>query len=841
MPPSHYHRPIPEGLEALEGVSDLALDLRWTWSHFSDRLWELLDPEAWKHTQDPYYILQNVSRTRLEEVAADARFTEELRGWQEERRRYLEAPGWFGQYHAQADLRKVAYFSMEFGLSEALPTYSGGLGILAGDYLKTASDLGVPVIGIGLLHQQGYFRQVLTADGWQLEAYPYNDPTMLPVVPVQNHDGGWLRVKLALPGRSLLLRVWLARVGKVPLYLLDSNDPLNSPSDRGITTILYPSEKERRLIQEIVLGIGGWLALEQLGIEVDICHLNEGHAAFAILARAHQFMRNTGQSFPVALRATRVGNLFTTHTPVAAGIDRFEPALIRPYLHCLNEHTDIPVDDILAMGKKESANHDESFNMAYFAMRGSCWINGVSRLHGQVSRQLFQALYPRRPQDEVPIGHITNGVHVPTWDSKAADELWTCTCGKERWLGTTDALCPMIERIGVSELSTLRVAGRRSLIQYVRHRFEHQLREHGASNERIQRAQHALNPNALTLGFARRFAEYKRPNLLLHDPDRLARILLHPDRPAQLIVAGKAYPNDQEGKEMVRAMVKFASRPELFDRVIFLEDHDMTLAQQLATGIDLWINTPRRPWEACGTSGMKVLVNGGLNCSELDGWWAEAYSPEVGWALGDGHEHHEPEWDAHEADQLYQLLEQKIVPEFYARDPDGLPRRWLERVRTSMARLTPQFSSNRMLIDYTEQYYLPAAQAYRVRAADGGKIAAALEAWHQQLADNWRALRFGDVRVIRDDGQWQFTVQVYFGDLDPACVAVELYANPEANGRPVRIEMNRTESISGAVNGYLYTATIPTERPADHFTPRIVPFHPHANVPVEETLILWQR
>ncbi|MEW6325720.1 MAG: alpha-glucan family phosphorylase, partial [Nitrospirota bacterium] len=703
------------------------------------------------------------------------------------------------------------------------------------------SDLGVPLIGVGLLHQQGYFRQILSRDGRQLEAFPYNDPTMLPIIPVETSDGGWLRLKLELPGRSLLLKVWRARVGKVTLYLLDSNDPLNSPWDRSITAALYPTEKERRLLQEIVLGVGGWLVLEQLGVEVELCHLNEGHAAFVVLARAHHFMKQTGQPFSVALQAVRAGTIFTTHTPVSAGFDRFEPSLITSYLRTLTGRMAISSRDVLALGKKHPDDPDEPFNMAYLAIRGSGFINGVSRLHGQFSRRLFHELFPRWPEAEVPVGHVTNGVHMPTWDSQVADELWTGSCGKGRWLSTIEELCGPIERINLSDVSRLRIEGRHALVRYVRTRLVRQLREHGAPAAMVERAAHVLDPNVLTLGFARRFTAYKRPTLLLHDPERLAKILLSQEHPVQLIIAGKAHPDDHEGKQLVQALARFAARPELFDRVVFLEDYDLTLAQQLTAGIDVWLNTPRRPWEACGTSGMKVLVNGGLNCSELDGWWAEAYHPDLGWALGDGRDHAEPAWDGVEAEQLYTLLEQQIAPEFYRRDPDGLPRRWLERVRASMAQLTPQFSAGRMLIDYVERMYLPAARAYRARAANGGKLANELAEWHRRLAEDWHTVRFGDVLVTAGAGHHRFDVQVYFGDLEARMLAVELYANPERDEPPLRIPMERKESIAGAVNGHIYTAEAPATRPAHHFTPRIIPSHPQALVPLEETLILWQR
>jgi len=834
-----FNRPLPSGLE---GLAELALDLRWTWSHFSDRLWEVLDPDAWERTENPYFILQNVSQARLQEAAKDPGFQEELQRWLAQRREYLQDPGWYGRERGANGLKGVAYFSMEFGLGEALPVYSGGLGILAGDYLKAASDLGVPVVGIGLLYQQGYFRQILDPDGRQQEAFPYNDPTSLPVTPVQNREGGWLRIQLELPGRSILVRVWQAQVGRVALYLLDSNDLLNSPADRGATALLYPSGVRPRLTQEIILGVGGWRVLEELGLDIDICHLNEGHAAFAVLARALSFMRRTGQSFSVALWATRAGNAFTTHTPVEAAFDRFPVELIRPYATYLAEVLHVPIQDLLALGRRDRDNRDEPFNMAFLAMRGCGVANGVSKLHGAVSRHIFQPLYSDWPQYEVPIGHVTNGVHVPSWESPEADTLWTRTCGKGRWLGRLDELCSSVEQVGDGDLWSFRASQRYALIRYARHRLVRQMQVRGAAPDHIQQARHVLDPNAITLGFARRFVEYKRPNLLLHDPDRLARILCHPDRPAQLIVAGKAHPQDEEGKRLVHELTRFAGRADVWDRIVFLEDYDMALAQYLVAGIDVWLNTPRRPWEACGTSGMKVLVNGGLNLSELDGWWAEAYTPEVGWALGDGREHHEPEYDAVEASRLYEILEQQVIPEFYDRDRAGIPKTWLKRIRASMARLTPQFSGNRMVREYVETIYLPASVALRRRITNEAKPAIELEEWHARLQEGWGGVRFGDVQVMKTGEHWHFEAQVYSGDLEPNRMRVELYADPlNDHEPPTRITMRQREAILGAVNGYVYVVDCPSSRPAHHFTPRIVPFHPDALIPLEESLIVWKR
>jgi starch phosphorylase len=629
----------------------------------------------------------------------------------------------------------------------------------------------------------------------------------------------------------------------VTLYLLDSNDAANFPAHRGITSALYGGGPELRLKQELLLGIGGWRLLGALGIQPDVCHLNEGHAAFAVLERAGSFMQETAQPFDVALTVTRAGNLFTTHTAVAAGFDRFAPALIEQYLGGYAEQKlGIPLHNLLALGRQNSHDSSEPFNMAYLAIRGSGAVNGVSRLHGQVSRRLFQPLFPCRPESEVPIGHITNGVHMPSWDSAGADELWTESCGKSRWLGTTECLDAAIREISDAQLWQLRTTARNSLIGYARERLSRQLAASGALHETVERAKQIFDPNALTLGFARRFATYKRPNLLLHEPERLRRLLTDSQRPVQLIMAGKAHPADQAGQVLIQEWIHFIRLPETRPHVIYLSDYDMLLAEHLVQGVDVWINTPRRPWEASGTSGMKVLVNGGLNLSELDGWWAEAYTPDVGWALGDGQEHGEdPAWDAVEADALYDLLEHEVIPEFYVRDEHGIPTAWVKRIRESMARLTPRFSANRTVREYTEQHYLPAAATYRSRAADNGAVGSQVIQWEQTLKQKWATLGFGDVKVETKEVQHLFEVVVYLNDLDPKAVRVELYADGVMGSAPVRQEMTRVRHLAGVSGGYVYNAAVSAARSLADYTARIIPYCSGVAVPLEVGLILWQR
>ena len=677
------HSFFPMEVKGFDSLAELALDMHFYWNHSADEVWKQLDPALWELTYNPWVVLQTVSRDRIELLSADPVFRRKVEDLLEAKRHGEESPAWFQQNHAEIPLTSVAYFSMEFMLSEALPIYSGGLGNVAGDQLKTASDLGLPAVGVGLLYQQGYFRQVIDQDGSQQALFPYNDPGQLPITPLREPDGEWLRLELTLPGYSVWLRAWQVQVGRVKLYLLDSNDPANFPARRGITSELYGGGPELRLNQELVLGIGGWRLLEALGLKPEVCHLNEGHAAFAVLERARTFMEATGQSFEVALAVTRAGNLFTTHTPVTAGFDRFSPALMEQYLGWYaQKELGISLHELLALGRADPNDSSEPFNMAYLAVRGSGAVNGVSRLHGQVSRRIFRPLFPRWPEGEVPVGHVTNGVHMSSWDSEETDALWTGSCGKDRWLGTLETLEADMRRLPDYRLWECRASARQSLIEYVRERLSRQLEAAGATPEEVESAKHLFDPNALTLGFARRFTLYKRPNLLLHDPERLRRILTDPRRPVQLIIAGKAHPADLAGQAMIQEWTRFIRRTEARNQVTFLSDYDMLLTGQLVQGVDVWINTPRRPWEACGTSGMKVLVNGGLNLSELDGWWAEAFRPEVGWALGDGREHDDdPAWDAAEAETLYDLLEQEVIPEFYTRDENGIPTAWVARVR----------------------------------------------------------------------------------------------------------------------------------------------------------------
>lgn len=838
---NQFYGLLPLDIEGVESLVELALNLRWSWNHTADNLWQQLDPALWKLTQNPWIILQSVSREELERHLADAGFRGKIEELMKLKEQETTSPAWFQQNHANAPLSSVAYFSMEFMISDALPIYSGGLGNVAGDQLKTASDLGLPVVAIGLLYSQGYFRQEIDQYGNQQPLFPYNDPGQLPITPLRLPNGEWLRIKISLPGHPIWLRTWQVQVGRVKLYLLDSNDAINLPVHRGITSELYGGGPELRIKQEIILGIGGWKLLNALNITPEVCHMNEGHAAFVVLERANYFMKENGVSFEEALTATRAGNLFTTHTAVAAGFDHFTPALMEQFLgDYARSELKIDFDDLLALGREEPKNANESFNMAYLAIRGSGAVNGVSHLHGEVSRKLFQNLFPRWPAEEVPVGYVTNGVHMPCWDSVYADKIWTDACGKDRWKGNLENLDQQILEIPGEKLWKFRTESRKNLIGFIRNEFERQVSASGQPGM-IEMAKEIFDPNTLTLGFARRFVPYKRPDLLLYDPERFIRILTNPEKPVQLVIAGKAPPFDESGKTLIRRWIQFIQQHNLYKHVIFLNDYDMMMGECLVQGVDVWINTPRRPWEASGTSGMKVLVNGGINLSELDGWWAEAYTPEVGWALGDLKEHNDdPAWDVAEANALYELLEQQVVPEFYTRNDNGIPERWVNKMRNSMAKLTPRFSANRTVREYTEQYYLPAAANYIKRTGEKGAVSRRIVNAKHAFSNKWGEINIRETQTEIVENGYLFRVSIFMNNIKSGEISVELFAEGINNGKPERITMEPESNFSDQEE-CMYHAKVISTRPARDYTVRIIPNYENISVPLEDNMILWQR
>lgn len=830
-----FERQLPESLYVL---NELANDIRWSWNHAGDQLWRTINADSWHSLKNPYAILQTTPSSRFDELAKDESFLKKLQLLESDRQRYLNREGWYQKQYAAAPLQQVAYFCMEYGLGEALPLYAGGLGILAGDYLKAASDLCVPVVAIGLLFDQGYFRQTLDANGWQQELYPSCDTANLPISPVFSDAGEWIQVAVELPGRLLLLRLWQVQVGNVSLYLLDSNHPQNSLADQAICNQLYPAQLETRFIQQLALGVGGWRALQVMDIQVDICHLNEAHCAFVILERARMTMQRQRMDFNAAMLSNRAGNILTTHTSIEAAFDRFPVTIVEKYFAVYAQQFGESPSALMNLGISIVDNGAEIFSPMSMVLNGCIAINAVSQSHQIVMQKILSLRFPRWPSQDVPVTQITNGVHVPSWDSSWADQLWTEAAGKDRWLGNLSNLPAAIDRQSDERLWAFKCEERADLIQYVRKRFSAALVQRGATVDEINAANSALDPNALTLGFARRFTEYKRPNLLLKDKARFARILSSREKPVQIILAGKAHPQDMQGKRLIKEWQSFAQEKSLRHHIVFLPDYDIALAQELVQGVDVWVNTPRHPWEACGTSGMKVLVNGGLNLSELDGWWAQAYQPEYGWAIGDGQLHQDPQWDEREAEQLYQCLETEVIAEFYRRDSEGLPRQWLKRMRASMETLAPEYSSNRMVREYVEQLYLPTAVQFHQRENNSNLISSLLE-WRRVMDDHWPEIHWGKKYSAPIDGGFELELQVYLGDIPADWVRVELYADA-VSGQPVEcIIMQKKSDIVGAIGGHLYHVSVKTSRQQWHYTPRIIGWHEHAVIPIECKHILW--
>ncbi|MBD3325018.1 alpha-glucan family phosphorylase, partial [candidate division KSB3 bacterium] len=716
MKPIHTFVAIPSLPPQLERLRDLAYNLHWAWDHNTILLFRQLDSDLWEATgHNPVLMLGTIDQTKLEAAAADEGFLAQLDRVLHAFDAYQTAKStWFSRTHGSISDSHVAYFSAEFGVTECLSIFAGGLGVLAGDHLKSASDLGIPLVGVGLLYQQGYFRQYLNEAGWQQENYVDNDFYNLPVMLERDAEGNPVMVQVELPGRQIHVQIWRAQVGRVSLYLLDANVPGNSPEDRSITHQLYGGDIEMRIKQEIVLGIGGFRALERLNISPTVYHMNEGHSAFLGLERVNRMMEQSGLSFPEAWQAASAGLVFTTHTPVAAGQDYFPPDLMERYFSKYAKYFGISQQEFLALGRQNSDDAGEPFCMTILALRIAAYTNGVSRLHGEVSRRMWQGLWPNVPVDEIPIGHVTNGVHFLSWISREMKQLY------DRYLGLRWRREPADEtvwqkagHIASGELWFTHERRRERLVAFARRKLRSQLERRGASQKEIEAADEVLDPEALTIGFCRRFATYKRATLILRDPDRLDRILNNPDRPVQIIFSGKAHPKDDPGKSLIQQIVNLARQDRFRRRIVFLEDYDMAVARYLVQGSDVWLNTPLRPREASGTSGIKAAANGVLNLSILDGWWDEAYQPDVGWAIGRRETYEDQQYqDAVEAENLYDLLEQEVVPLFYDRSVDGLPRRWISHMKACIGKLCHFFNTHRMVQEYAEHSYLPAADQY---------------------------------------------------------------------------------------------------------------------------------
>jgi starch phosphorylase len=843
----HVRPSLPDRLQALE---EIAYNLRWSWDHETISLFRRLDRDLWEESgHNPVLMLGTLAQARLEAASQDEAFLAHLNRVAADLGEYTSAANtWYAKAHGVATRPLGAYFSMEFGLTESLPIYSGGLGILAGDHLKSASELGIPLVGVGLLYQKGYFRQYLTSEGWQQERYPVNDFSVLPVRPFHDAEGRPVRVAIDMAGRQVWLRPWRAQVGRVTLVLLDTNVPENPPDLQDITDQLYGGDGDMRIRQEIVLGMGGIRALLALGLRPRIFHMNEGHCAFLGLERARYLIEEQGVSFREALEIVAASGLFTTHTPVPAGIDVFQADQMDRYFGAYRTACGVSRDEFLDLGRVHSGRSDEPFNMAVLAIRTSSVVNGVSRLHARVSRAMWRDVWPGVPVDEVPIGHVTNGVHSQSWISEDMRTLY------DRYLGPRWAEEPgdtriwlRSEQIPAEELWRTHERRRERLVAFARRRLRAQLASRGAGPEEIAHTDEALDAEALTIGFARRFATYKRATLLLKDPDRLERILNAPGRPVQIVFAGKAHPRDEPGKQMIRQIVQLTRRPGLERRIVLLEDYDQVVARYLVQGVDVWLNTPRRPLEASGTSGMKAAFNGALNLSTLDGWWDEACAPETGWAIGMGEEYTDHAYqDGVEAGALYDLLENEVVPLFYRRGADNVPRGWTALMRSAISSLCPVFNTNRMLHQYLINGYLPAEHRRARLEENGFARARALARWKEEIRSAWH-----DVRVLRTDltrpesarvgDHIDVRAWIHTGALAPTDVAPQIYAGRLHEGRDI-IDATLTSMTfrEASADGALFSASIVCQVSGTiGLTVRVVPYHEDLGHVHETGLIVW--
>ncbi len=828
--------------EALAPLHDLAMNLRWSWDERTRDLFRWVDPDAWEVTvHDPVGLLGVVDRHRLEVLAADPGFRAYLGELHEALQRYIERPRWFQDRAGDSPLRSVAYFSPEFGIAEALPQYSGGLGVLAGDHLKAASDLGLPLVGVGLFYRHGYFRQSLNADGWQQERYPDQDPFAMALTHL---DGK--RVEVNLAGEVLTAQLWRADVGRIRLYLMDADVEENPPLLRQVTDRLYGGDTEHRLRQEVLLGVGGVRALQAVGETTQVFHTNEGHAGFLGFERIRQLVSGRGLEFAEAVEAVRAGTVFTTHTPVPAGIDRFPRELMVRYFSDWADECGITVDELMALGHAPGDEPDTPFNMAVMGLRLAARSNAVSRLHGRTSRRMFSGLWPDVPEDETPIGSVTNGVHAHTWISPEMHDLlsryvlpeWH-EAPPERWERIADARDDEIWRV--------REQGRERLVSFVRERLRDAHLARGQSASDVAWCAEALDPKALTICFARRFATYKRATLLLSQPERLRRLLLSSDRPVQLVFAGKAHPADDLGKEMIKAIVAFSHDPEIRHRFVFVDDYDIAVARTMYQGADVWLNTPRRPQEASGTSGEKAALNGALNCSILDGWWDEMFDGENGWAISSAEAVTDLERrDELEAESLFAILEEQIVPLYYERVQGPVPRRWVHRIKASLSSLGPRVTAARMVRDYVEGLYEPAAAHVDALVADDFARARGLAGWKARLIEAWKGVHVDAIETdasVADLGHTrQVDAVVALGDLDGGDVEVQLIHGPVGqNDELTAGGVVPMEPVDQPDEHHLrYRGSFTCEQAGRYgFTVRVVPSHPDLVTSVELGRVVW--
>ncbi len=783
MPAIQQFTVTPNLPEPLQPLLQIANNIWWSWNVEAISLLRRVDPNLWDtHHGNPIAVLGTLSAERVAELAKDRAFLAHLDRVIGDLDRYLKLASWFQSEHPSCTDMRIGYFSLEFGLHESLPLYSGGLGILAGDHLKSASDLGLPLVGMGLAYQTGYFRQYLNHDGWQMEEYSVNDFHNMSMQLEKDENNKDVTIEVHYPGRIVVARIWRVQVGRNPLFLLDTNLPENRAEDRELTSRLYGGDNEMRIRQEILLGIGGLRALIKLDHEPTMCHLNEGHSAFLALERINLLMKNRGLSYETAFEMVRATNVFTTHTPVPAGNDHFQPDMVRTYLASKATDLGLTMDDLLALGRSNPDNKHETFCMTVLALRLSRNTNGVSELHGHVSRDMWQNIWPGVPGEEVPIAHVTNGIHTRSWLCSEIARLYDRYLGP-RWHEepTNKTIWDRVELIPDAELWRSHERMRERLVGFVRNRMHKQARKRGSHRATIEAASQVLDPEALTIGFARRFATYKRAALILRDPARLAKILNDPERPVQLIFAGKAHPKDQPGKEIIRQLVHLAEEEGFRHHIVFVEDYNIEVARYMVQGVDIWLNTPRRPLEASGTSGMKVPPNGGINLSILDGWWCEGYDQDNGWSIGGGEDFDDQVYqDEVESTALYDLLEKEIVPIFYDRSSDDVPREWTRIMKNSMRTVNAEFNTNRMVEEYTQRFYVPALENAQRLESENYSKAEILGRWRTETLKGWGKLKISCVDAppltAHPMGtQLPVRAAVLLGDIPVEDVLVEVY------------------------------------------------------------------
>ncbi|MFH0992702.1 MAG: alpha-glucan family phosphorylase [bacterium] len=849
--PIYTYTVAPSLPQELNALNDLAYNLLWVWDPEMMQLLIRLDPDLWEKTNhNPVLMLGIIRQERLNSISRDDAFLALLERSYERYKKYLDtSTSWFNKKYSEIASHQIAYFSAEFGLTECLPNYSGGLGILSGDHLKSSSDLGLPLIGVGLMYQQGYFRQYLNADGWQQERYPENDFYTLPIQLELDKEGKPILISVELPGRSVHAQIWRAQVGRVPLYLLDTNIPKNSEEDQDITDQLYGGDREYRIKQEILLGIGGFRALKVLGLAPSVYHMNEGHSAFLSLERCRDLMHTHHLSFAAAREAIGAGLVFTTHTPVPAGNDFFTPELIEKYFGDYYRSLGISGKEFHGLGRQDPNNDSEAFCMTVLALRMASGSNGVALLHGKVSRKMWQNVWSGVPVEEIPIISITNGVHAPSWISHEMMGLYDRYLGP-RWREDPGdmGLWSRVHHIPDEELWRTHERRRERLVAFARTRLSGQLEARGAPPSEVTQAAEILNSDALTIGFGRRFATYKRASLILKDAERLARILTDKDRPVQIIFAGKAHPHDTPGKEFIRQIVHFERRSNIRRRMVFLEDYDMVVARYMLQGVDVWLNTPRRPLEASGTSGMKATLNGAINLSVLDGWWDEAYNVHTGWAIGRGEEYtDEVLQDEVESNALYDLLEKELVPLFYTRGADSLPRQWISKMKSAMRAIGPEFNTNRMVREYTEKMYLPSLDKYTHLTANHYDRAKQLAEWKKKMYEHWHRIKILDVKVDKHErlkvgDTITVRARIDLGHLVPSDVSVDLFhGSINAQGIlefPRSMHMKALDSASGSIYQFVGTRKMETSGRLGH-TIRVLPRHEDLDNIFRMGLIIW--